>query len=45
MGMKPSSANMCGSKAVNKTIRHCIVKMANWGGSKVRLQAIHTLHE
>ena len=35
----------CGSKAVHKTIRNCIVKTSNWGCSKVRLKAIHTLHE
>ena len=45
MGMRPSSAHMCGSKAVNKTIGNCIAKTSNGGCSKVRLQAIHPLHE
>ena len=44
--MKPSSANMGGSKAVNKPIRNFIVKMSNWGCSQRGApEAIHTLHD
>ena len=45
MGMKKSFANMCGSRAVKKAIRDCIVKTSSWGYSKVRMQAIHKRHE
>ena len=40
-----SVANMCGSKAVKKAIRNCIVKTSNWGCSKVRMQDVHKIHE
>jgi hypothetical protein len=43
--MKRSCGNMFGSKAVNKAIHNYIAKTSSWGCSKVRMQAIHTLHE
>ena len=48
MGMKPSFANMSGSRAVTKAIRNCIAKTSSWGCSQVRMQDIqdiHTIHE
>ena len=45
MGMKKSSANMYGSRAMKKAIRDCIAKTSSWGCSKVRMPAIHKRHE
>jgi hypothetical protein len=45
MGMKKSFASMFGSKAVKKAIRNCIAKTSSWGCFKVRMQAIHKIHE